>query len=635
MISNRHSSLAQPRWRKTIWAILLGVAGYYAAFGLTHVWAGGETPGPGPGADPAVVAPDAVQPAPANATSRPPATGAQPGSSTQAAAAPLASPSTTAPAPKRDLIKELLGNQIIVLFAIVALGLILGNIELKGISLGGSGVLFVALIFGHYQCKIPGVVGTLGLVLFVYGVGVGAGPRFFRAFVTQGKALAKMGILLVGAGAATTYLCAKLMHVPYDLSVGIFAGSLTSTPALAAALDALGPEGKVCSIGYGVAYPFGVIGVVLFVQLLPRLLRVDVDALGQEIAAARGARKMILRAVVEVTNPAVFGRPLVDLHFVQRSGCQIVRVMQDRVMVPVSPQLVLAPGQRLLVVGTEEDLALVVDFLGTRSNEPFHMDAERERKQVVVTAQAVVGRSLRGLDVLRAYGVTVSRIVRNDVNFVPNADTIIEQFDVLTAVGEPANLEKFAGICGHRTKAIDETDLASLSLGITLGVIIGMMPLGFGEGHSLSLGMAGGPLLVALLLGHFGHIGAISGYTPRAARYLMTELGLALFLAGAGISAGASFLEVIHEHGVKLFLMGAIVTTVPMIVGYFVATKILRLNFLEMLGGTCGGMTSTPGLGAVTAKTDSDIPVTSYATAYPVALIFMTIAAQLLLSLLR
>jgi putative transport protein len=331
----------------------------------------------------------------------------------------------------------------------------------------------------------------------------------------------------------------------------------------------------------------------------------------------------------------VFGRPLVELHFVQRAGCQIVRVMHDRIMVPVSPDLVLEKGQRLLVVGTEDDLAAAVDYLGKRSDEPFFMDAERERKQVVVTSQAVVGRSLRGLDVLRAYGVTVSRVVRNDVSFVPNADTIVEQFDVLTVVGEPANLENFATTCGHRTKAMDETDLASLSLGITLGVIVGLMPLGFGEGHSLSLGMAGGPLLVALLLGHFGHIGKISGYTPRAARYLMTELGLALFLAGAGISAGASFLEVIRQQGLKLFLMGAIVTTVPMIVGYIAAMKFMKLNFLEMLGGTCGGMTSTPGLGAVTAKTDSDIPVTSYATAYPVALIFMTIAAQVLLSLLK
>ncbi|MCC6580980.1 MAG: penicillin-binding protein activator [Phycisphaeraceae bacterium] len=543
-------------------------------------------------------------------------------------------PKAAAPEP-RGVLRTVLENQIVALFAILALGLLLGNIEIKGIGLGGSGVLFVALLFGHFKFTVPGVVGTLGLVLFVYGVGAGAGPGFFRAFVKQGATLAKVGALLVAIGAATTYCCAKLFHVPTDLAVGIFSGAMTSTPALAAAMDQLKESGPLVSIGYGVAYPFGVGGVVLFVQLLPKLLGVNLDKLDAEVTASRSKKKAILRVVAEVTNPAVIGRHLLEVEFIQRSGCQVVRVMEGQRMIPLSPDLVLEQGERLLLVGTEDNLKSVVEYLGRRSDEPFFMDAENERKQIVVTAPAIVGRSLRGLDLMRTSGLTVSRIVRHDVGFVPHADTIIERFDMLTCVGEPANLDKFALEAGHRAKALDETDLASLAIGIVAGVLLGLMPLGFGAGNTFTLGMAGGPLFVALILGHFGRIGGVTGHIPRAARLYLTELGLVLFLASAGVTAGSRFVEVVREHGMVLFFVGVLVTLIPMIVGYVSCRWWFKLNLLEILGGTCGGMTSTPGLGAVTAKTDSDVPVISYATAYPVALILMTIFVQILIPLLR
>lgn len=546
-----------------------------------------------------------------------------------------AKPAVMVDAPEpRGAIRTLLENQIFALFAIIAIGLGIGAISVGGISLGSSGVLFVALVFGHYGLSIPNKIGTLGLILFVYGVGLGAGPGFFRAFVTQGKNLAKLGVVLVTIGAICTYTCARLFDIPCDLAVGIFAGSMTSTPALAAAIDLLKDAGPLASIGYGVAYPFGVVGVVLFVQLLPKFLKVDLDKLSTEITASTSKNTMIMRVLVEITNPAVIGKHLVDLDFIQKSSCQVVRVKQGQRMVPVTPDLILEEGEKFLLVGKEENLNLVVEFLGGRSDEPFFMDTERERRTVVVTANAFVGRSLRGLDILRQHGVSVSRIVRNDVGFVPHADTVIQRADALTIVGEPQNMERFSEEAGHRAKALEQTDILSLAIGIALGVILGKMPLGLGTGSSFALGMTGGPLFVSLILGHFGRLGFLTGYMPRASRLFMTELGLVFFLIGAGVKAGGAFIEVVQVHGVKLFAMGVIVTAVPMIIGFPVARKFLKLNLLQTLGGTCGGMTSTPGLGAITAKTDSDIPVVSYATAYPVALILMTICAQIVISLL-
>jgi putative transport protein len=548
----------------------------------------------------------------------------------------LAKKAVTAPAAKKErgAIRTLLENQLFAMFAILALGLGFGAISIRGISLGSSGVLFAALVFGHYGLTIPAKIGTLGLILFVYGVGLGAGPGFFRAFVSQGKNLAIMGMLLVCIGAICTVGCAKIFDIPADLSVGIFAGSMTSTPALAAAIDMLKDSGPLAPIGYGVAYPFGVVGVVLFVQLLPKMLGVDLDKLSTEISTQSSKSKMIMRVLVEITNPAVIGKHLVDLDFIAKSSCQLVRVKKDQRMIPVTPDLILEEGEKVLIVGKEENLQLVVEHLGKRSDEPFFMDADRERRTVVVTSSAVVGRSLRGLDLLRKHGVSVSRIVRNDASFVPNADTIIQRADALTVVGEPENMEAFADMAGHRAKALEQTDILSLSIGIALGIILGQMPFGLGTGASFALGMTGGPLFVSLILGHFGRLGFLSGYMPRASRLFMTELGLVFFLMGAGVKAGGAFVEVVQEHGIKLFIMGVIVTALPMAFGYPIARKVLKLNLLQTLGGTCGGMTSTPGLGAITAKTDSDIPVVSYATAYPVALILMTIFAQLVISLL-
>ena len=529
-------------------------------------------------------------------------------------------------------------NRITATFAIIGLGLLLGSIQFKGISLGSSGVIFVAIAFGAWGASLPSELGNFGLVLFVYCIGLAAGPGFFRAFSTQGPRLAKLSVLIVAAGAATTAACAVGFGVSAAMATGVFAGAMTSTPGLAAALgvfEQTAPQfAPDVSVGYGVAYPFGVIGVVLFVQLLPRLLGRDLDEEARKCGSGESGGKTITRALIEVHNPSVFGKAVHEVRFVRSSHCQISRVLRDGKMRPITPDIAFEEGMCILAVGDADHLQDLTDFLGRASDRPFLLDTESERLQIVATSREVVGKKLRYLNLINRYGITISRIIRQDIGFVPDADTVILRGDVLFAIGEPDHLQEFATLAGHRVRVLDETDLISLSVGIVAGVLLGVMPIMLPGGGTFQLGLAGGPMLVALLLGHFGGIGRIRGHMPRAARLLMTEIGLVFFLAHAGARAGERFIGILQSHGAVLLVMGALVTLVPMVAGYLYARFWLKLNFLQTLGGTCGSMTSTPGLGAITSKTDSEIPTVSYAAAYPVALILMTLSAKLLVSLL-
>ncbi len=536
----------------------------------------------------------------------------------------------------RDVLTGILHHPVIVLFAVIAVGLLLGQITVAGMSLGSSGVLFTALLAGHWHLTIPSV-GDLGLVLFVYCVGIMAGPSFFRALGRQGKTLTVLALVVVGSGAATTWGVARLLDVPGDLAAGIFAGALTSTPALAAAIEALGPGGPRASVGYGLAYPIGVVGTVLFIQLLPRLLRQDLTQLAAESRQAHAGDE-IVRTLVEVTNPALVGRAARDVPTFDAAKCRIVRRLDPASggrLVPISPDFTFQLGEVVLVISRARRVPAIIDLMGKRSDRPYLLDAENERRSVVVTSRAFIGRSIRDLDPLVNYGVEVSRFTRLGLSFVPPGDTKFQSGDVLTAVGPPENLRKFAAAAGDRADVIDQSDLVSLTVGVTLGVLIGLTPVSVFGGPGMKLGLSGGPLLVGLLLGHFGRVGPFVGFLPRASRLVVMELGLMLFLAHAGVEAGSHIVEVVAEHGLKLLLVAVLVLLLPMALAYAVARLVLHLPLLNALGGICGGMTSTPALGAITAKTDSDAPIVAYAAAYPVALILMTIFAQALVMALR
>lgn len=528
----------------------------------------------------------------------------------------------------------LLGNPLIALFAVIGVGLLLGNISIRGINLGSSGVLFAALALGHFGYTLPGGIGTIGLVLFVYCVGIGAGGRFFSAIAREGSNLAKLALIIVGSGAAVAWAAGTLLDLPVGLVAGIFAGALTSTPALAASTEGLKAAGAGdVIIGYGIAYPFGVIGVVLFVQVLPRLLRIDVDAVAKTVGAQSAGSERVENVLVEVTNSNLVGKPIAECGLTTFNGVAVSRILRDDRLEPLRYDDVFADGQLLMLVGRTREIDIAVDYLGRRSDKRIIKDVENERRTVLVTDKRVTGRTLREFAPLREFGVVVTRVTRLGLTFVPNAETRIETNDQLTTVGRAEDLNRFADAVGHRSQGFDETDLLSLALGLTLGIIVGLMPFGLPGTPALTLGMAGGPLFVALILGHFGRVGRIVGHIPRNTRLLLQELGLVFFLADAGVRGGGQLIATVQSYGAPLFVAGIAVTILPMAVALPFAMRFQKMNILQALGGICGGMTSTPALGAITARTDSQVPVVSYASAYPVALIMMTVFAKILIQL--
>jgi len=532
-------------------------------------------------------------------------------------------------------IHQLLLNQpLVALFAIIAGGLLLGKVSVQGIGLGTSGVMFVALLAGHFGYSIPDGVGTLGLILFVYCVGIGAGGRFFTSIAREGTTLLKLVLIIICIGGAITWAGAKLMDLPVDLALGIFAGSLTSTPALAAATEALKDTGSGISIGYGIAYPVGVIGVVLFVQLLPRVLNYDMDTLAANSKKEDDDSNGVVEALVEITNKQLNGKRIADSTINAYNACQISRVYKEGQLVPLHYDDTFHEGQLLLLIGRSKEIGIVIDYLGKRSIQSVSKDVENERRNLLVTHAQLPGKSISNIAPLKNYGVVITRITRSGIMFVPNASTLLQRHDVLTTVGPPESLREFAKAVGHRDNAIDSTDLLSLSAGLTLGIIAGMIPLGLPNSTPFTLGLAGGPLIVALLLGHFGKVGNIIGHIPQPTRILLQELGLVFFLAGAGIEGGGSLWATIQNYGITLLGLSILISSLPMLIAWPIARKYMKLDPLRTLGGICGGMTSTPALGAITAKTDSQIPVISYISAYPAALILMILIAKILIQLL-
>jgi len=442
-------------------------------------------------------------------------------------------------------------------------------------------------------------IGKIGLILFVYCVGVGAGGRFFASMRRQGSQLAWLALVVVLSGTALTVIFARLLDLPAGLAAGIFAGALTSTPALAAAIEGAGAMADEVVVGYGVAYPFGVIGVVLFVQVLPRLLTRVADS--EDDLDTESLR--VERKLVEVTNPNLQGKRLTDSALSHIKGCQVSRIWRGDRLEPVQYDDIFEIGQQVLLVGEPEPVSIALEMIGRPLERNIVLNADEERATFVVTNRTITGKPLRDWDPLKNHGVVITRISRMEFEFVPSSDTRLEPNDIVTVVGEPDRLKAFQQVVGHKAQAFSQTSLVSLAIGVTIGILIGTISIPLPGGNAFSLGLAGGPLLAALILGHFGRMGGIVGHIPRPTRVLLQEMGLVFFLADAGTRGGATIVDAVASQGLVIFLVGAAITLLPLMCGYIFANKVLGMSLFSSLGGICGGMTSTPALGAITART--------------------------------
>ena len=538
------------------------------------------------------------------------------------------------------VVAKLFTEQMLVLFAILAIGSWIGQVSFKGISLGTAGVLFVALVFGHFGLQVPKEIMELGLLLFVYAVGLQAGPRFFRTFRQRGIQYVVIGLLTVTTGAVVAVGLALVLKLPYDLASGLYAGALTCTPALAAAIDVvqrLVPgQGANVSVGYGIAYPFSLVGVVLLIQVLPRLLgrnlRLEEEKWLQEkqVETPRlEARQFI------ITNFNVEGKSVSEVNPHRMSLTNISRLKRGEVVFAATPEIVLHQGDIVMVVGPSEELDKMRLLLGEETQVRMDMNTNVLSMDVDVVEHSLVGKKLAEMRVFERYNVVITRIRRQGLELVPTGNTTLELGDNIRVVGERSAAEEFTRLVHGPERKADETNMVPFLFGLLLGILAGTLPINLPNGLTVRLGTAGGAFLVSLLVGHFGRIGPLRLYVPAAARNLSRELGLMLFLAGAGVSAGAQFVQVLQERGLILLAAGALITVVSVLVGVVLMHKFYRMNVLASMGALCACMTNPPGLGAANTQTESDLPTLSYASIYPVALIFKIILAQILVEVLR
>lgn len=533
---------------------------------------------------------------------------------------------------------ELWAEQMFVLFLILAGGCWLGQLSLRGISLGTVGVLFTALAFGHFGFQIPKEVRDLGLLLFVYAVGLQAGPRFFRAFRRQGMQFLLIGAISVFASAISTVLIARLWNVNAELATGLYTGAVTNTPALAAAIDVVeqyAPQrAGVLSVGYGVAYPFSMVGTVLLIQFLPRLLRRNLreEENAWKTLQEREASRLQAKRFI-ITNPNCDGKSIREVNPHRMSLANISRVRRGDRVFPAAPDLVLRCGDIVMAVGPEEELEKLRVLLGEETEAAMDVDTSVVATDVDVTEGALAGKKIGDLRVWEQYGVVITRIRRQGAEITPTGGVTLELGDTLRIVGERGAVESFAEIVGTGAQK-DETSMVTFLIGLVVGIAIGSVPVHLTDSVQIKMGTAGGAFLISLLIGHVGRIGPFALYVPAAARNLSRELGLMLFLAGAGTRAGAEFVHVLQQQGVSLFVAGATITVCTVLVVLLLTLVLYRMNTLTTLGALAACMTNPPALGAASSQTDTDMPTLAYASVYPVALIFKILVAQMMLKVL-
>jgi putative transport protein len=533
----------------------------------------------------------------------------------------------------------LAGQDMLVLFAILAIGTWIGQLSFRGISLGAAGVLFTALLFGHFGLSVPKPVMDLGLLLFVYAVGLQAGPRFFRTFRRHGIQFVVIALVTVGVGALATFAVQQWLGISYDLAAGLYAGALTCTPALAAAIDVVGRfapgnSGPV-SVGYGISYPFSMIGVVLLVQFLPRILKRDLRKEETRWSAEKESESPGLQSrQYLVTNPNCAGKQVREVNPHRMTLANISRIKHGDQVFAASPGRILYLGDVVMVVGTPEELDKMQFILGEETHERMDVNADVLSLDVEVTAGSLTGRRLAEMRVWERYTVVITRIRRQGLEIAPTGNVTLEMGDNIRVVGDKEAVETFANLVHGSPRRAEETNMLPFLAGLLLGIVVGLIPINLPNGVQVRLGMAGGAFLVSLIVGHFGGLGPLRLYVPAAAKNLARELGLMLFLAGAGASAGSNFVQILGQHGLSLLVGGALITICSVLAGLLVMHLGYRMNLLATMGALSACMTNPPGLGAANSQTESDLPTLSYASAYPVALIFKILLAQLLVDFL-
>lgn len=523
---------------------------------------------------------------------------------------------------------ELLANSYFALFVIVALGFMLGRIKIFGLSLDVSAVIFVALFFGHFGIVIPKDFQYLGLVLFIFTIGIQAGPGFFESFKKEGRQLALFATILIGVAGLITVAVVTLFDIDKNIAIGLLTGSLTSTPGLAAAIDYT--NSPLASIGYGVGYPFGVIGVILFIRFLPKILGVSLKKSEDDYTqSVKEEFPEVMPRNFVVKNENIIGKSIGELRIRFMTKAVVSRVVHDGVAVTPTPKTVLMKGDLIKAVGTAEALKNVELLVGQTTNIEIPLDPKYDVQSVLVTNKEVVNKTIGQLNLLNTYNATITRIRRSGINISPSPNSKLQFGDKLIIASSKESMQIVRNIFGNDQKKLSDTDILPVALGIILGVLVGKINIVLGN-FSFSFGLTGGVLILALVLSRIGKTGPIVWTMTGAANQLLRQFGLLLFLAAVGADAGAEIVKTFENQGISLFLYGAAITILPMVIASMAGRWVFKMNLLSLFGAISGSMTSTPGLAAADSMTETNAHSIAYATVYPVAMVLLIVVVQLI-----
>lgn len=539
---------------------------------------------------------------------------------------------------------------ILILSLICATGLGLGKIRIFGVSLGVTFVFFAGIIAGHFGVTIDpemlALAQNFGLIMYIYSLGVQVGPGFFSSFKHGGIKLNLLSLLLLLVGS----LMAMIMFWTTDLTasetVGLLSGAVTNTPMLGAGQQALlqaDPENvngaNRMAMACAVAYPFGLIGMILTVILLRKVL-----APKNSTRAHGSSSDNTFVAEYQISNPAIFGQTIKDIR--QGADCQFVisRVWKNEKLIIPTSETILEEGEHILVISGKKDVEKIQALFGMQEKTDWNkkdidwnaIDSQLVSSKVLVTKPEHNGVKLGDMRLRNSYGINITRVNRAGIDLLPSRNLRLQLGDKLTVVGEARAIENVSAILGNEAKRLTNPNLISIFVGIILGLILGSIPIMLpGISTPIKLGIAGGPIIVGILMGAFGPRFHIATYTTRSANLMLRQLGLTIYLAGLGLSAGAGFFETVFTmEGLKWVVASIALAVVPVLIVAFIAAKIFKTDYVDNMGMLCGGMANPFALDYTNQNEDGDDPAVAYATVYPASIFLRVISAQIIILLL-
>ena len=537
---------------------------------------------------------------------------------------------------------------IFILAATIALGTLLGKIKIGGISLGVTWILFVGIAFGHFGMgidpKVLGFVKEFGLILFIYSVGLQVGPGFFASLKQNGIRLNVMALCVLLLGIGVTLAIGAISGTSLITMTGILSGAVTNTPSLGSAqqtfLETTGANDPSIALGYAVAYPLGVIGLILALVLMRKLFRVDPVKENARLQAEHIIETHDPdRVTVVITNPQLDGKKVYDIARLLNRQFVISRMLRpgnDPVLADAQTEIRL--GDKVFFVSDPRDTEAVTTFLGER----IEMDqavwdrisgaTELVSRRILVTKGKINGKQLGSLQLRNHFKVNVTRVNRAGVDLIASPSLSLQVGDRLTVVGTEASINAVAGLLGNSSKRLREPNLIPMFIGILLGVALGMIPFHIhGIPLPVKLGLAGGPLIVAILLSRFGARFHLVTYTTMSASLMLREIGISLFLAAVGLAAGPEFVSTLQGGGLVWVGYGFLITVIPILLVGLLGRWVFKFNYFELMGTLSGSMTDPIALSFVSSNSPNDIPAVSYSTVYPLTMFLRVVSAQILI----